>query len=92
MKIPGYSFFLKDWSISRRLSLWYSLSILILLVAFAVITYAEFHQSMHADFDQHLKHETSLLEPLVSINNGTPVFEVPEALNSTAYQTKKPLI
>ncbi|MCH8245402.1 MAG: HAMP domain-containing histidine kinase [Bacteroidetes bacterium] len=87
MKIPRHSFVFKDWSISRRLSLWYSLSILILLFVFAVITYAQFHRSIHADFDQHLKHETSLLEPLISIDNDTPVFEVPEALNSTAYQT-----
>lgn len=87
MRNPGKSFFLKDWSISRRLSLWYSLSILILLGAFAVITYAEFHQSIHADFDQHLNHETSLLLPLVSFENGVPVFIVLETLNSTAYQT-----
>ncbi|GMQ82971.1 MAG: ATP-binding protein [Rhodothermia bacterium] len=87
MKIPGHSFVLKDWSISRRLALWYSLSILSLLVAFAVITYFEFHQSIHTDFDQHLKHETSLLRPLVSTDGDTPVFEEPEALNSKAYQT-----
>ncbi len=87
MRSAGNASFLKDWSISRRLSLWYSLSILILLGTFAVITYAEFHQSIHADFDQHLKHETSLLLPLVTLENEFPVFSVREVMNSTAYQT-----
>ena len=79
--------FLKGWSISRRLSLWYSLSILLLLGAFAVITYAEFHQSMHADFDQHLKHETSLLFPLVEFESEIPAFRELADLNTTAYRT-----
>lgn len=78
---------LKNWSISRRLSLWYSLSILFLLGAFAVITYAEFHQSIHNDFDQHLNHETSLLLPLIRSAEGAPLFEDADVLNTTAYET-----
>ncbi len=78
---------LKNWSISRRLSLWYSLTILFLLGAFALITYSQFHQSILNDFDLHLKHETSLLVPLIAAAGAEPVFIEPDVLNSTAYRT-----
>ena len=57
----------REWSISTRLSLWYSLSILILLGAFASITYINFHLTIHSDFDQHLRHETNLLLPVLTL-------------------------
>jgi len=75
------------WSISTRLSLWYSLTIMILLGIFSGITYVRFHMSIHTDYDQHLQHEVSLLLPGISLEGAEPSFEDSDALNSTAYIT-----
>ncbi len=75
------------WSISTRLSLWYSLTIMILLGVFSGITYVRFHSSIHTDYDQHLQHEVSLLLPRISLDSADPAFGDSETLASTAYIT-----
>ena len=53
--------------ISARLALWYALTLLLLLSAFAVFCYAGFHAAAHRSFDRHLAHEMGAVRPLVRV-------------------------
>ena len=77
----------RRWSISTRLALWYGSSILLLLVGFSVLSYYNFHRSLHRDFDQHLQHELMVLLPLVDFDESQPVFARFEEMRSVSYQT-----
>ena len=72
--------------ISVRLALFYGLTLLLLLSAFAVFCYTGFHLALHRDFDRHLTHEQRELLPFVAVN-GEPQFEGLDRLTSVAYQT-----
>jgi len=76
------------WSISIRLSLWYSSTILVILTGFAVLTYINFHQSLHRDFDQHLNHEHRILESQITLENEEFGFTRPELIQVAAYATE----
>lgn len=52
-----------------------------------MLTYVNFHRSLHRDFDQHLMHELSVLLPLVEHEDGAPTFSRFEAMRGVAYQT-----
>lgn len=73
--------------ISTRLTIWYGLTILILVGLFALFSYVSFHRSMHIDFDRHLMYETRELLPFVHVDEGTPVFSSPDELKSVAYRS-----
>ncbi len=75
------------WSISVRLTLWYVVTLVVLLGLFAVFSYVTFHMARHRDFDQHLIHETRQLMPFVRERSGVPVFVALDTLRSVAYQT-----
>ena len=53
--------------ISARLSLWYALTLLLLLSGFAVFCYLGFHAAAHRSFDRHLDHELEAVEPLLRV-------------------------
>ena len=53
--------------ISARLALWYALTLLLLLSAFAVFCYVGFHAAAHRSFDRHLDHEMGVVTPLLSV-------------------------
>ena len=53
--------------ISARLALWYALTLLLLLSAFAVFCYVGFHAAAHRSFDRHLDHEMGVVAPLVRV-------------------------
>lgn len=74
-------------SVSTRLTLWYGLTLLILLSLFAAFSYANFHVSLHRDFDQHLMHEMNELMPFVRLDEAQPTFASLDDLRSVAYQT-----
>lgn len=74
--------------ISIRLALWYGLTLLLLLSAFAVFCYAGFHVALHRSFDRHLTHEQRQLLPYIAVDAGGPAFERLETLKSVAYQTE----
>lgn len=74
-------------SISTRLTLWYGLTLVLLLSLFALFSYLSFHVSMHSDFDRHLAHEQRELLPLVHLENGRPAFGSLHEVRSVAYQT-----
>ena len=73
--------------ISIRLTLWYGLTLLVLLSLFAVFCYTNFHLSLHRDFDRHLTHERRELMPFVEVLGGRPVLSSLDDLRSVAYQT-----
>ncbi|ARA92152.1 sensor histidine kinase [Rhodothermaceae bacterium RA] len=73
--------------ISTRLTMWYGLTLLILLSLFALFCYLFFHASLHRDFDRHLSHETRQLMPYVQFAGGSPAFSSLDELRSVAYET-----
>lgn len=56
--------------ISARLALWYALTLLLLLSAFAVFCYVGFHAAAHRSFDRHLDHELEAVVPLLAVGEG----------------------
>lgn len=78
-----------DLSISARLTLWYGLTLLILLSLFAAFCYGAFHVGIHRDFDRHLEHERRELMPLVEASGtgGGLRFGSLEEASTVAYRT-----
>ncbi len=74
--------------ISTRLTMWYGLTLLILLSLFALFSYLFFHASLHRDFDRHLSHETRQLMPFIRFTDNGPLAFAPlDELRSVAYET-----
>jgi signal transduction histidine kinase len=82
MQFPG-----RRLSISIRLTLWYGMTILLLLSLFAVSAYSFFHNSLHQDFDRHLNHERNMVMPYVRLEGGKPAVAALGELRGAAYQT-----
>lgn len=74
-------------SISTRLTLWYGLTLLVLLSLFAASAYLFFKEGLQQDFDRHLDHERHLLTPFIRLEDGVPAFASLDELRSVAYQT-----
>ena len=74
-------------SVSLRLTLWYALTLALLLGGFAGFSYARFHEGLHRDFDHHLAHETRALRPFVGVESGGPVMQTPERIQAVAIRT-----
>lgn len=74
-------------SISTRLTLWYGLSLLLLLSVFVIFLYTSFHVSLHHDFERQLQRDETRLQEAVRIAHGEPVLQEDEALHSVAIQT-----
>lgn len=74
-------------SISARLTLWYGLTLFILLSVFALFCYSTFHYSVHRDYDRHLTHEQRELMQYVRHDGTQPSFASLGELRSVAYQT-----
>jgi signal transduction histidine kinase len=77
----------RSWGISLRLTLWFSSAIALLLIGFAVLTYVNFHRSLHRDFDQHLTHELRVFLPDVERDQRGPAFPPEKELSAPAYQS-----
>ena len=74
--------------ISARLTVWYGLTLFVLLSLFALFCYLFFHASLHRDFDRHLTHEKRQLLPYIRFEAaGTPAFASLDDLRSVAYET-----
>jgi two-component system heavy metal sensor histidine kinase CusS len=52
-------------SISKKLALWYGLSLFLMLSGFGYILYSTFHQSIHHNYDRHLRFEAEQLLPFI---------------------------
>lgn len=75
-------------SISARLTLWYGLSLLLLLSLFVVFLYTSFHVSLHRDFEAQLRRDEARVREAVRIGAEGPVLQPGEALRSVALQTE----
>lgn len=74
--------------ISLRLTLWYGLTLLLLLSGFAVFCYIGFHVTLHRNFDRHLTHEQRELLPFITVDEAGPRFEGLDELTSVAYRSE----
>lgn len=74
-------------SISSRFTLWYGVTLLVLLSLFAVFSYTTFHWAIHRDFDRHLVHEKRELLPHVRGKGRQLSFDSLEEVRSVAYRT-----
>lgn len=74
-------------SVSLRLTLWYALTLALLLGGFAGFSYARFHEGLHRDFDYHLAHETRALRPFVVVEPEGPAMQTPERIQAVAIRT-----
>jgi len=70
MKSSLSSFF-DRLSISKKLAFWYGLSLFIMLSAFGYFLYESFHQSIHHNYDRHLRFEAEQLLPHVDTTQDT---------------------
>jgi signal transduction histidine kinase len=75
------------WSISIRLTVWYGLTLLVLLSLFAIFSYATFHVGLHRDFDQHLVFEKRELMPFLQFDGSRPTFTSLDEMRTVAYRT-----
>ncbi|WP_372639199.1 sensor histidine kinase [Fodinibius sp.] len=58
-------------SISKKLAFWYGLSLFIMLSAFGYFLYESFHQSIHHNYDRHLRFEAEQLLPHINTAGDT---------------------
>ncbi len=74
-------------SISTQLTLWYGVTVLILLSLLAIFSYTNFHLGRHHVFDQHLSHEMRELTPFLYLESEQPEFVSLDKLRSVAFET-----
>lgn len=63
--------FFKRLSISKKLAFWYGLSLFLMLSLFGYFLYETFHQSIHHNYDRHLRFEAEQLLPHINTTGDT---------------------
>ncbi|MDZ7773827.1 MAG: ATP-binding protein [Balneolaceae bacterium] len=58
-------------SISKKLAFWYGLSLFVMLSLFGYFLYESFHQSIHHNYDRHLRFEAEQLLPHIDTSGDT---------------------
>lgn len=58
-------------SISKKLAFWYGLSLFVMLSLFGYFLYESFHQSIHHNYDRHLRFEAEQLLPHIDTAGDT---------------------
>ena len=71
-------------SISKRLSLWYGLSLFLMLSLFGYFLYETFHDSIHHNYDRHLRFEAEQLLPFIHTEDSL-------SINLTGYSRNEAL-
>ena len=69
--VSSLTSFFDRLSISKKLAFWYGLSLFIMLSAFGYILYESFHQSIHHNYDRHLRFEAEQLLPHIDTAGDT---------------------
>lgn len=69
--------FLERLSISKKLALWYGLSLFVMLSMFGYLLYKSFHQSIHHNYDRHLRFEVEQLLPFIQTEDSLTI-DLPE--------------
>ncbi|MGK7371690.1 MAG: hypothetical protein ACNS64_15870, partial [Candidatus Halalkalibacterium sp. M3_1C_030] len=61
--VSSLTSFFDRLSISKKLAFWYGLSLFVMLSLFGYFLYETFHQSIHHNYDRHLRFEAEQLLP-----------------------------
>jgi heavy metal sensor kinase len=84
---PSFNLY-NELSISKKLALWYGLSLFLMLSLFGYFLYESFHQSIHHNYDRHLLFEAEQLLPYVQTEDSLSIdltgYNRNEALKSGA--------
>lgn len=75
------------WPISIRLTVWYGLTLLVLMSLFAIFSYTTFHVGLHRDFDRHLTQKKRELMPFIRFDENQPTFTSLDDIRTVAYRT-----
>ncbi len=65
--------FLDRLSISKKLAFWYGLSLFVMLSLFGYVLYETFHQSIHHNYDRHLRFEAEQLLPFIQTEDSLSI-------------------
>jgi heavy metal sensor kinase len=60
-------------SISKKLAFWYGLSLFLMLSLFGYFLYETFHQSIHQNYDRHLRFEAEQLLPFINTEDSLSI-------------------
>jgi heavy metal sensor kinase len=74
-------------SISKKLAFWYGLSLFIMLSAFGYFLYETFHQSIHHNYDRHLRFEAEQLLSHIDTDVDTLAIDLSEYSRSAALKS-----
>ncbi len=74
-------------SISKKLAFWYGLSLFIMLSAFGYFLYESFHQSIHHNYDRHLRFEAEQLLSHIDTDVDTLAIDLSEYSRSAALKS-----
>ena len=69
---PSFTFY-NELSISKKLALWYGLSLFLMLSLFGYFLYESFHQSIHHNYDRHLLFEAEQLLPYIQAEDSLSI-------------------
>jgi heavy metal sensor kinase len=69
--VSRFTSFFDRLSISKKLAFWYGLSLFVMLSLFGYFLYESFHQSIHHNYDRHLRFEAEQLLPHVDTTGDT---------------------
>ncbi len=69
---PSFTLY-NELSISKKLALWYGLSLFLMLSLFGYFLYETFHQSIHHNYDRHLLFEAEQLLPYIQTEDSISI-------------------
>ena len=69
---PSFTFY-NELSISKKLALWYGLSLFLMLSLFGYFLYETFHQSIHHNYDRHLLFVAEQLLPYIQAEDSLSI-------------------
>jgi len=81
--------FLQKLSISKKLALWYGLSLFILLTIFAFFLYQAFHSSIHHNYDRHLRYEVEQIIPFIQTSTDSLKIDLSSYSRNKTLQEEK---
>src|SRR5699024_6007271 len=69
--VSSITSFFDRLSISKKLAFWYGLSLFVMLSLFGYFLYESYHQSIHHNYDRHLRFEAEQLLPHINTSGDT---------------------
>ncbi|WP_445664345.1 sensor histidine kinase [Fodinibius sp. AD559] len=85
--VSSLTSFFDRLSISKKLAFWYGLSLFIMLSAFGYFLYESFHQSIHHNYDRHLRFEAEQLLSHIDTDVDTLAIDLSEYSRSAALKS-----